>query len=81
MNFLPGDVLASIRERAFSYFARPFSTEKLAEMIRIAMAEPLWDDGIEISLCNSRLGPSFGSLRCSDRQSADSIFPRSLGFA
>jgi CheY-like chemotaxis protein len=47
-EFIPGDVLASIRERAFSYFARPFSTEKLAEMIRIAMAEPHWDDGIEI---------------------------------
>ena len=48
-EFIPGDVLASIRERAFSYFARPFSTEKLAEMIRIAMAEPHWDDGIEIA--------------------------------
>lgn len=47
-EFLPGDVLNSIRERAFSYFARPFSTEKLAEMIRIAMAEPFWDDGIEV---------------------------------
>lgn len=48
-EFIPGDVLNSMRERAFSYFARPFSTEKLAEMIRIAMAEPLWDDGIEIT--------------------------------
>jgi anti-sigma regulatory factor (Ser/Thr protein kinase)/ActR/RegA family two-component response regulator len=47
-EFIPGDVLASIRESAFSYFARPFSTEKLAEMIRIAMSEPFWDDGIEI---------------------------------
>ena len=47
-EFIPGDVLASIRERAFSYFARPFSTEKFAEMIRISMAEPHWDDGIEI---------------------------------
>ncbi len=47
-EFIPGDVLASIRERAFSYFARPFSIEKLSEMIRIAMAEPYWDDGIEI---------------------------------
>src|SRR5450432_212601 len=47
-EFIPGDVLASIRERAFSYFARPFSTEKLAEMIRIAIAEPHWDDGLEI---------------------------------
>jgi DNA-binding response OmpR family regulator len=47
-EFTPGDVLASIRERAFSYFARPLSTERLAEMIRIAMSEPYWDDGIEI---------------------------------
>jgi len=48
-EFLPGDVIASIRERAFFYFDHPFSTEKLAEMIRVAMAEPLWDDGIEIT--------------------------------
>jgi len=47
-EFIPGDVLAAIRECAFSYFSRPFSTEKLAEMIRIAMAEPFWDDGIEV---------------------------------
>jgi CheY-like chemotaxis protein/anti-sigma regulatory factor (Ser/Thr protein kinase) len=47
-EFTPGDVLNSIRERAFSYFTRPFSTEKLAEVIRIAMTEPFWDDGIEI---------------------------------
>lgn len=47
-EFIPGDVLAAIRERAFSYFARPFSTEKLAEMIRTAMSEPYWDEGIEL---------------------------------
>jgi CheY-like chemotaxis protein len=47
-EFIPGDVLAAIRERAFSYFSRPFSTEKLGEMIRIAMTEPFWDDGIEV---------------------------------
>jgi CheY-like chemotaxis protein len=47
-EFTPGDVLSSIREHAFSYFSRPFSTEKFAEMIRIAMNEPFWDDGIEI---------------------------------
>ena len=47
-EFVPGDILAAIRERAFSYFARPFSTEKLAEMIRIAMSEPYWDEGIEL---------------------------------
>jgi CheY-like chemotaxis protein/anti-sigma regulatory factor (Ser/Thr protein kinase) len=47
-EFTPGDVLSSIQERAFSYFARPFSTERLAEIIRVAMNEPFWDDGIEI---------------------------------
>lgn len=47
-EFTPGDVLNSIRERAFSYFARPFSTERLADIIRVAMNEPYWDDGIEI---------------------------------
>jgi CheY-like chemotaxis protein len=47
-QFVPGDVLAAIHERAFSYFSRPFSTERLEEMIRIAMSEPLWDDGIEV---------------------------------
>lgn len=47
-EFVPGDVLAAIRERAFSYFSRPFSTERLEEMIRIAMSQPFWDDGIEV---------------------------------
>jgi len=47
-EFIPGDVLAAVRERAFSYFSRPFSTERLEEMIRIAMSEPFWDDGIEV---------------------------------
>lgn len=47
-QFVPGDVLAAIHERAFSYFSRPFSTERLEEMIRIAMSELLWDDGIEV---------------------------------
>jgi len=47
-EFVPGDVLTAIRERAFSYFARPFSTERLTEIIRRAMEEPYWDDGIEV---------------------------------
>jgi anti-sigma regulatory factor (Ser/Thr protein kinase)/ActR/RegA family two-component response regulator len=47
-EFTPGDVLNSIQARAFSYFTRPFSTERFAEMIRIAMNEPFWDDGIEV---------------------------------
>lgn len=47
-EFTPGDVLNSIRERAFSYFTRPFSTERLAEIIHGALLEPYWDDGIEV---------------------------------
>lgn len=47
-EFTPGDVLDAIRERALSYFSRPFSTERLAEIIRAAMTEPYWDDGIEL---------------------------------
>ena len=47
-EFVPGDVLTAIRERAFSYFARPFSTERLTEIIHTAMEEPYWDDGIEV---------------------------------
>jgi anti-sigma regulatory factor (Ser/Thr protein kinase) len=47
-EFTPGDVLNSIRERAFSYFARPFSTEELAGVVRLAMTTPFWDDGIDI---------------------------------
>jgi anti-sigma regulatory factor (Ser/Thr protein kinase)/CheY-like chemotaxis protein len=44
----PADVIASMREGAFSYFSRPFSNEALIEMVRMAVAEPAWDDGIEV---------------------------------
>jgi anti-sigma regulatory factor (Ser/Thr protein kinase)/CheY-like chemotaxis protein len=44
----PADVIASMREGAFSYFSKPFSTEALIEMVRMAVAEPAWDDGIEV---------------------------------
>jgi len=44
----PTDVIASMRERAFSYFSKPFSAESLAEMVRIAILDPAWDDGIEV---------------------------------
>jgi DNA-binding response OmpR family regulator len=44
----PLDVIASMRERAFSYFSTPFSRETLAYMIRIAIEGPCWDDGIEV---------------------------------
>jgi len=44
----PADVIASMREHAFSYFSKPFSLESLSEMIRSAAAGPCWDEGIEI---------------------------------
>jgi DNA-binding response OmpR family regulator len=44
----PADVIASMRERAFSYFSKPFSPDTLAAMISIAADGPAWDDGIEI---------------------------------
>ena len=44
----PSDVIASMRERAFSYFSKPFSFEALAEMIQLAAEGPCWDDGIEV---------------------------------
>lgn len=44
----PSDVIASMRERAFSYFSTPFSVETLAAMIQLATEGPCWDDGIEV---------------------------------
>jgi CheY-like chemotaxis protein len=44
----PEDVIASMRERAFSYFTKPFSIGALGEMIRLAAEGPCWDEGIEV---------------------------------
>ena len=44
----PADVIASMRERAFSFFSRPFSLESLGDMIRSAADGPCWDEGIEV---------------------------------
>jgi DNA-binding NarL/FixJ family response regulator len=44
----PSDVIASMRERAFSYLSKPFSLDTLAEMVRLATEGPCWDDGIEV---------------------------------
>jgi anti-sigma regulatory factor (Ser/Thr protein kinase)/ActR/RegA family two-component response regulator len=46
------DVIASMRERAFSYFSTPFSSGSFAEMIRLASKEECWDDGIEVLSAN-----------------------------
>ena len=44
----PADVIASMRERAFSYFSKPLSWATFAEMVRLAAEGPCWDDGIEV---------------------------------
>ena len=44
----PADVIAAMREGAFSYFSMPLSTATLAEIVRMATLEPAWDDGIEL---------------------------------
>ena len=44
----PADVIAAMRKHAFSYFSKPFSLDTLADMIRKAAEEPVWDDGIEV---------------------------------
>src|SRR5215471_5444318 len=47
-KWVPGDVIAAMREGAFSYFSAPFEASELAAMVRAAMAAPCWDDGIEV---------------------------------
>lgn len=44
----PDDIIACLRENAFSYFAGPFHAAQLAEIVHMAMSEPCWDDGIEV---------------------------------
>jgi len=47
-EWTPGDVIAAMREHAFSYFSGPLEHTALVEMVRLAMAAPCWDDGIEV---------------------------------
>jgi anti-sigma regulatory factor (Ser/Thr protein kinase)/CheY-like chemotaxis protein len=44
----PMDVITSMRERAFSYFSKPYSSDALAVMIQHAIKDPCWDDGIDV---------------------------------
>ena len=44
----PADVIAAMREHAFSLFSKPFSPEQLGNMIQLATEVPAWDDGIEV---------------------------------
>jgi anti-sigma regulatory factor (Ser/Thr protein kinase)/CheY-like chemotaxis protein len=47
-KFTPGDVIAAMREGAFSYFSAPFEASELTAMVHAAMDAPCWDDGIEV---------------------------------
>ena len=47
-EWVPGDVVAAMREGAFSYFSAPFDACELAATVHAAMASPCWDDGIEV---------------------------------
>lgn len=44
----PMDVIAALREHAFSFFSTPYSLDALVQAIRLAMQGPCWDDGIEV---------------------------------
>lgn len=44
----PADVLAAMRDHAFSFFSMPYSPPDLAQMIQLATEAPSWDDGIEL---------------------------------
>jgi DNA-binding NarL/FixJ family response regulator len=66
----PAEVLTAMRQRAFSYFSKPFSQASLAEMVRIATRDPVWDDGIELVSAT----PDWISViaRC-DKETADRL--------
>jgi anti-sigma regulatory factor (Ser/Thr protein kinase) len=66
----PADVITAMRERAFSYFTKPFSTASFADIVRCATTEPPWDDGIEVVSAT----PEWISIiaRC-DRKTADRL--------
>ena len=44
----PAEVIAAMREHAFSYFSKPFSHSSLADAVHAASDGPSWDDGIEV---------------------------------
>jgi anti-sigma regulatory factor (Ser/Thr protein kinase)/ActR/RegA family two-component response regulator len=44
----PVDVIAAMRDRAFSYFSQPYSMTNFQQMLLLAATGPVWDEGIEI---------------------------------
>ena len=43
-----GDIVKAIQNHAFSYFTLPIAMDTLRELIEQTLAQPLWDDGIEM---------------------------------
>ncbi len=44
----PDDVIASMRQHAFSFLSKSFSLESLQNIVQMALEAPAWDDGIEV---------------------------------
>src|SRR5205085_8487359 len=44
----PDKVVQSIREQAFSYFSKPFSTNAVVDMVNRALESLSWKDDIEV---------------------------------
>jgi anti-sigma regulatory factor (Ser/Thr protein kinase) len=51
----PSDVIAAMRDRAFSYFSQPYSMNGLKQMLLLATTGPVWDEGIEIVAATPQL--------------------------
>jgi anti-sigma regulatory factor (Ser/Thr protein kinase) len=66
----PADVIAAMRERAFSYFSRPYSMASFEQMLLLATTSPIWDEGIEILSATPQLLQLVA--RC-DRKTADRL--------
>lgn len=64
------DVIAAIREHAFSYFSQPFCLDALQGMIRLATERHCWNDGIEV-ISSTAQGIRL-RIRC-DFESADRL--------
>ena len=66
----PADVIAAMRERAFSYFSEPYSMATFEQMLHLATTGPVWDEGIEILSATPEIMELIA--RC-DRKTADRL--------
>jgi anti-sigma regulatory factor (Ser/Thr protein kinase) len=66
----PADVIGAMRERAFSYFSKPYSMTTFEQMLLLATTGPVWDEGIEILSATPQLLHLVA--RC-DRKTADRL--------